>query len=217
MMSGIKVQASKAMKVMSGFLAAGVLSFAWCTAEAATTVYTTSEAGGGNQVFNPANSIGVADGQLATITGFGWISYQTDALFNVFDITVELSNVTGSTTLAVFAGQSNGAGGFTNLRLVFFEAVNGSNTITSAILSNHCVAIGGCDNFIVFNFEAGRNLFVDSADLTANLVAATPEPETWTLLLLGFAMLGWQLKHLRLQRRRQVARDFSAGVQPAFA
>ncbi len=170
-------------------------------AQADTTIYTTSELSGGNAVANPGNSLGLPDSSVATLSGFSWIAYQTDAFFNAFDITVELTGVTTSTTLAVFAGQTNGAGGFINLAFVFFEAVNGSNNIVSAGLSSHCASIGGCDTFIVFNFETGT-LSLDSADTTLGLaalsaVAANPEPGTWAFMLLGFAMLAWQLKRLK--------------------
>ncbi|WP_306252104.1 PEP-CTERM sorting domain-containing protein [Parvularcula sp. IMCC14364] len=198
------------LAVLSGLMA--------MPAHAETVIYNTSElaSANGRPVDNPGFSLGAADGNSATLAPFGWIAYQTDALFNAFDITVELSGLTGSTTLAIFAGTTNGSGGFSQLRTTFFEAVNGANNIVSQRLSDFCVSIGGCDTFIVYNFESGQSIQVDSVDLTANMVAATPEPGTWAMMLIGFAFIAWQLK---VAKRRNAGRRRTSPTisQPAFA
>ncbi|MCI5044149.1 MAG: PEP-CTERM sorting domain-containing protein [Aquisalinus sp.] len=187
-------------------------------AQAETSIYNTSElaSANGRPVNNPGNSLGFADGSSATLAPFAWIAYQTDALFTSFDITVELSGLTGSTTLAIFAGTTDGSGGFSQLRTTFFEAVNGANNIVSQGLSDFCVSIGGCDTFIVYNFESGTSIQLDSADLTANMVAATPEPGTWAMMLLGFVMVAWQLKVAK--RRKKIFGTQRPNMsEPAYA
>ncbi|MCI5048264.1 MAG: hypothetical protein MRY59_12245 [Aquisalinus sp.] len=187
-------------------------------AQAETSIYNTSElaSANGRPVDNPGNSLGFADGSSATLAPFAWIAYQTDALFTAFDITVELSGLTGSTTLAIFAGTTDGNGGFSQLRTTFFEAVNGANNIVNQGLSDFCVSIGGCDTFIVYNFESGRSIQIDSVDLTANMVAATPEPGTWAMMLLGFILVAWQLKVAK-RRRQSFGLPRPGNAEPAFA
>jgi len=61
-----------------------------------------------------------------------------------------------------------------------------------------CNAIGGC-NTIVFGTSgigaAGRASFTDGGTLTfASVIATSPEPASWALMIIGFLGLAWQVK-----------------------
>jgi hypothetical protein len=113
---------------------------------------------------------------------------------NTTYVWVRLGNWNGSTfTSAAAAGQTapNGAA-TTNI----YAQVTGAGVITVFLdpFFASCQAIGGC-NALVF----GNSTFsaVGSFYRISTLVAATPEPSTWIMMMLGFAGVALRMKAAR--------------------
>ncbi len=68
---------------------------------------------------------------------------------------------------------------------------------TDAFLSG-CDAIGGCNTIVIGTSglgAAGGGSFIDGGTLTfASVVAASPEPSSWALMLIGFFGIAWKMK-----------------------
>ena len=164
-------------------------------AAARTTVYTdSSNFGGWADAVNASESRGGEDGVSADIPAFGWIAYSVSPTFTDVSTRIVLTNVTGSGTAFFYVGRSNGAGWFSALNSISVTLTNGVNEITSAALSGYCVSIGGCDIVILQAAGGGTTFAVD------RVLARTPEPSAWALMILGFAGVAWRLKATRKKR-----------------
>jgi hypothetical protein len=207
------------MRFLAGMIAGLWALFSVSSAVAETTVYTHS----GNfaawaDPADPGNTAGVSDGASGQIPLGGWIAWQTDTTFTDVDFTLDFLGTTGTSTIRFYVGTSNGAGFFSNLQLVTLNVTTGLNRIQNAGLSSFCAGLGGCDVFIVQSLSTG-NFVLDGADLTANFTAAaTPEPGTWLLMILGFIAVALRLKAVyRVRRKQQPSFMGAPGLSPAAA
>lgn len=101
-------------------------------------------------------------------------------------------------TRAVTAGFSTPDG---DSSIFQFTEVPGTGTFavsTDAFVSA-CADIGGCNTIVIGTSglgAAGGGSFLDGGTLTfASVVAASPEPGTWFLMILGFLGIAWRAKH----------------------
>jgi len=86
-----------------------------------------------------------------------------------------------------------------------FTQVPGGTTGLFEVSTNSfvagCAAIGGCNTIVIGTSglgAAGGSTFTDGGTLAfSSVVAASPEPGTWFLMILGFAGLSYRLKHRR--------------------
>lgn len=139
----------------------------------------------------------------------------------LFNIASAVPSASGPTYVSVLLGNIGpGAFGgltFTQAATGGFTAPDGSASIfeftqvtgtgvfevsTSAFVSG-CLAIGGCNTIVIGTSglgAAGGSSFADGGTLTfSSVVAASPEPATWILMILGFAGVASRLKNQRRQ------------------
>ena len=165
-------------------------------ASAKTTVYTDSSV---SPVWaNPTDvnqSVGGADGAFAGIPNGGWIAYTTGPdFFDELRTQVTITGVTGSGSTRIYVGRTNGSGWFSALNSQTVSIANGVNEFSTPGLTSYCVGIGGCDVFILQPI-GGTSLQVD------RVLARTPEPGAWALMLLAFAGLGFRMKSIKRNER----------------
>jgi len=151
----------------------------------------------------------------------------------LFNIASAVPSASGATYVSVLLGNiaANGFGGltFTQAATGGFTAPDGSawifefTDVTSGgtglfeintdSFVDGCLSIGGCNTIVIGTSglgAAGGSAFVDGGTLTfSSVVAASPEPGTWFLMIAGFMGLACRLKHL--------ARIGGRGMQSADA
>lgn len=183
----------------------GVASLFATNAMADTTVYIDSTTqtyspGSWGATSNGHEADGAADGVSSSSVNSGWISWQTDSPYTVFDISFVLTELGPNSTIYVYAGNTDAANGwFTDLRAEVVSSFSvGTNNYSSAAMSAHCASIGGCNLFLLYN-ASGGTMSIDTADLTSSFVASAPEPTSWALMLLGFVAVAGRLKYMRKQ------------------
>lgn len=179
------------------------------SAEAATSVYANGGSFGWANTTNEANALGLADGSTADMGNGGWLAFQTDAPFTTVDMTLQFAGLTGTGTIRFYVGATNNTGWFSALTFITLNITNGAVQINSATLDSYCAGIGGCNVFIVQNIS-GQTLSLDSADLTANLVAPNPEPTTWAMMIVAFVLLALRLKALKRKTKNGWERPLPA-------
>ena len=181
-----------------------------CDARAATTVYPVSTFGN--------NGVGGAAGLLGNTPSVTQIDRNdsiglafAQAITN-YSLTFTIASVTPQTTyLWVRFGRFQG-GAFASAPVSGLLAPNGAGTqnlyiqitgsgdyqINSLAYSAGCAAIGGCNAFAFGNstFSAAGSRFGVST------VGATPEPDVWALMILGFLGVAQRLKRARSDRAR---------------
>ena len=165
------------------------------SAGAAVSVYTASGIppyDGFPPAINTSESLGVPDGVGADVPVGGFIAFEDSDPFTLIDHDVEFLGVTGAGLVRFYVGLTNGAGGFTTLNSAFFTVPPGTTsfTFTSPGLSTFCAGLGGCNTFVLQAWT-GTTFSLDSA------IAHSPEPGAWALMISGFVMVSWRLKHLR--------------------
>ena len=114
-------------------------------------------------------------------------------------IWVRLGNWNGATfTSALATGQSAPNGTPT---ANIYAQVTGAGLLT--IFTNpfltSCQSIGGCNALVFGNSTFSQN---GSFLRLSSLVAATPEPSVWAMMMLGFSGIAMRLKALRRRRSR---------------
>ncbi len=171
------------------------------SAMAATTIYANGGDFGWPSVTNENEALGAANGSSANFANGGWLAFQPDNPFTNVDITLEFTGLTGTGTIRFYVGATNNNGWFSALTFITLQVTNGTVQIASNLLNNYCSNLGGCNVFIVQNIS-GQALGLDSADMTANLVAPSPEPATWSMMFVAFLLMAWRLKSLRRARIR---------------
>jgi len=124
---------------------------------------------------------------------------------NTTYIWVRLGNWNGATfTSAISAGQTAPNGGAT---ANVYAQVTGTGLVTIFLdpFLTSCQSIGGCNALVFGNSTFSAN---GSFYRLSSLVAATPEPSAWALMLIGFAGIAARMK---ASRRRTIGRAaFSA-------
>lgn len=86
-----------------------------------------------------------------------------------------------------------------------FTQIDGAGifTVDTTAFVAGCLAIGGCNTIVIGTSglgAAGGGAFADGGTLTfSSVIAASPEPSTWALMIMGFFGVAWQAK---AQRRR---------------
>lgn len=191
-------------------------------AKAATTIYPSSifgnsgVAGAGGLIGNTPSvtqidrndSIGIAFSQPITN----------------YSLTFNIASVTPQTTyLWVRFGRFQ-SGAFTSAPVSGLLAPNGAGTqnlyiqvsgagayvVNSLAYSAGCSTIGGCNAFAFGNstFSAAGSRFGVST------VGATPEPDAWALMIIGFVGVAWRLKSAR-RGRGAARRPAPADLFPA--
>lgn len=177
--------------LFAAILAASALSVS--SASARTTVFTdSSNFTQWADAVNAQNTDGGADGLTGFIPNGGWIAFQNPST-HVFDevrTQIVLSDVTGAGTARFYVGQTNNNGFFSALNFININLTTGVNEVTSTVLSDYCVSIGGC-NAVIFQPIAGTTLSVD------RVLARNPEPGAWSLMVFGFGGIAWRMKASR--------------------
>ena len=192
-------------------------------AEAAITTFPASvfQAGGtgsGNLVgntpatarLNRGQTIGLFYGAGAGIGSVGGsrLFFNITAVNNtVTYVWVRLGNWNGTTfTSANAAGQLAPNGTATGN---IYAQVTGAGAVTVFVapFATACQAIGGC-NALVF----GNSTFSSAGSFfrISSLVAATPEPSVWAMMMLGFAAVALRMKSLRRRSLRERPSPLSA-------
>jgi len=169
------------------------------------SVFQTGGTGSGNLVGNTTGSARLNRGQtiglfygpgssIAGVSGSRFFFNITAVSNTTTYLWVRLGNWNGTTfTNANSSGQLAPTGGATGN---VYAQITGAGLVTifSAPFSASCLAIGGC-NAVVFGnstFSAGGSFFSISS-----LVAATPEPSVWAMMMVGFFSIAMRLKALR--------------------
>lgn len=162
-----------------------------------TSVFQSNATGANNLIGNTAASARVQRNQTIGLV------YGTDITGQ--RVTFNISTVTNNTTYVwVRFGRWNGSS-FTSALASGLTAPNGAPTsnlyqlLTGAgpytlltdAFATACASIGGC-NALVF----GNSTFsaVGSQFRITSLVASTPEPSAWALMILGFGAMAWRLR-----------------------
>jgi len=154
-----------------------------------------------------SNSSGAADARLL----FNVISSLPSASGDNF-ISVLLGNIANNAagtlvfTIATTPGLTTPDGGGSIFQ---FTQVNGTGifSVSTDVFVPGCQAIGGCNTIVIGTSglgAAGGGSFIDGGTLTfSSVVASSPEPAVWLMMILGFAALA---------RRAKVERKNAAGL-----
>lgn len=176
-------------------------------AKAATTVYPISTFGNAG--------VAAANGLLGNTPSVTQIDRNDSIGLNYgqditkFTLSFDIASVTPQTTyLWVRFGRFQG-GAFTSAPVTGLIAPNGAGTqnlyiqltgaalyyVNSTAYAAGCATLGGCNAFAFGNstFSAAGSRFGVST------VGATPEPQTWSLMILSFIGVAWRMKE---ERRR---------------
>jgi len=202
----VRVKIPSAIKRLFAGAIAGLVAVGLGSgAQASTTVYVDSSdplyAGFANAV-NSSAALGSPDGASAFVPLGGFIAFSRS--FTTVNLDLEFTGVTGAGTVRLYVGQTDGAGGFTTLSSAFFTVTNGSNNLSSAVLSGFCGGlVGGCNTFVTQAWT-GTTFGLDS------VFAPNPEPSVWALMILSFAGVGWRMKALKTKAG-------AAATSPLFA
>ncbi|MCB2113581.1 MAG: hypothetical protein KDD85_08535 [Parvularculaceae bacterium] len=190
-----------------GFAAAFLLTIGG-TAGAAVSTYPVSvfQAGGNgsaNLIGNTGatarlrrnQTIGLAyAAPVGAIAGSRLVFNITQASNNTSYIWVRLGNLSGGTFTSAFAaGQTAPNGGATANMYAQVTGVGALTLLLDPFLAS-CQSIGGCNALVFGNSTFSANA---SAFRLSSLVAATPEPGAWALMLLGFGAVAARMKALR--------------------
>lgn len=183
---------------------------AWGDAKAATTIYPVSvfQNLGVTQAnrlvgdtpttsarFARGDSVGLDYG--ADISHFALSIQITQLQPRTTWLTIQVGRfVSGVFTPAVIPGLLDPLGGATNL---LFVAATGTGLITVNTLAFDaaCQSLGGCNSARIGNSTFSQL----GARFDVSTVGATPEPQAWALMIIGFAGLAWRLKRARLSQK----------------
>lgn len=187
-----------------------VLSIAGAAEAAITTfpasVFQTGGTGSNNLVGNTAatarlnrtQTVGLNyAGPVAAVAGARLTFNFTQVSNNTTYLWVRLGNWNGATfTNAAAVGQTTPVGGATT-NIYAQVASPGAITVILDPFLVSCQSIGGCNALVFGNstFSANGSFF-----RLSTLVAATPEPATWALMMMGFGAIAWRLKASRLRK-----------------
>ncbi|MEO0833883.1 MAG: hypothetical protein AAFY13_11360 [Pseudomonadota bacterium] len=158
---------------------------------------TSTSMGNASLLFNIASSVPSASGAI----------YVSVLLGNIIETPGGGLDFTLATTPGLTAPDGSGS-------IFEFTEVPGGTTglfeVNTDSFVAACAGIGGCNTIVIGTSGlglVGGSTFVDGGTLTfSSVVAATPEPDTWFFMILGFAGLGHRLK-----RQRQPARETQRG------
>ncbi len=209
------------MRIFGAVAIAAALSFgAGSSASAAISTFPASVfqqaagAGGNNLIGNNPSTALFNRG--ATPLGLGFAApIQTNAIIgeritlNVTTVSagtayvfVRLGRLTGAVfTNANAVGTTTPAGGATtNL----YAQLSGAGPLTLLLdpFAASCAALGGCNALIIGNSTFSS---IGSSFRLSTLVASTPEPGAWALMMLGFGAVAFRLKS-----KRRAGAEFSA-------
>ena len=186
-------------------------------AQAATAMFTSPQA-------NPEDVAGTNDFSGLLVAPGESVALVIDTPFavNAGD------SVTIFRTVFPFTTATIRIGSFNNGTPIIFETINSGffgifNTITGLAAAG-CGAVGGCD-FIEITTTGGAPFGLDAiafqpagggveflTAVTNPIAAATPEPNSWALMLMAFTLIAWRLK---ARRNAQVAYQGALAVTPA--
>lgn len=170
------------------------------------SVFQAGGTGSGNLVGNTPGTARLNRGQtiglnysapISVVAGSRLFFNFTQVSNNTTYVWVRLGNWNGTTfTSAVAAGQLAPNGAATANIYAQVTAAGLVTIFTDPFLAS-CQAIGGCNALVFGNstFSAAGSFFRISS-----LVAATPEPSTWAMMMLGFAGVAMRMKALRRRR-----------------
>ncbi|OFW99135.1 MAG: hypothetical protein A3E78_15625 [Alphaproteobacteria bacterium RIFCSPHIGHO2_12_FULL_63_12] len=177
-------------------IAAILLASSVQTAAAATAVFATSVYGTSGSVAGASNALGAADGASATILRVAGgsnlilqMSQATSGLNTLLsgarltlgsNVQIAIGEVIGG--VAVFSTNLTLPGGFGPTYALDLSAL--CTTVSSTGCSLLRIRVGGAP---------GSGFLLDGV----SGVAATPEPSTWLLMILGFGALAFRLKQRR--------------------
>ena len=184
----------------------------------ATTVF--QQSGGTNAANLIGNTASIATlnrGQTIGLVFAGPVTSNT-ITFNITSVSAtttyiwfRLGSFAGGFTNAFASGQLTPSGGATGN--IYVQVTGpGPITIDTTPFDASCQSIGGC-NAIVFGnstFSAGGSTFGVSS-----LVAATPEPATWMMMIIAFVFVAARLKHLRWSENGKAPRPVAS--KPALS
>lgn len=100
------------------------------------------------------------------------------------------------------------------------DIARAGNTIEIGnLFNNGCAAFGGCDFVEIVTTrttrdQAGAEIdYVDINGQVVGVVAATPEPAVWLMMIAAFALIAWRAKRLRTAKSRpQMAAPYRSAV-----
>ncbi len=151
-------------------------------------------------LLNRGQTIGLfygAGSTINTVVGSRLFFNVTTVTANTTYIWLRFGNWNGATFTNAFAtGQTTPAGGATGN--VYAQVTSaGVVTVFGAPFATACASIGGC-NAVVF----GNSTFsaAGSSFRLSSLVASTPEPSAWALMMLGFGGIALRLKAVRRRK-----------------
>jgi hypothetical protein len=156
---------------------------------------------------NRGQTIGLfygAGSTINTVTGSRLFFNVTTVTNNTTYIWLRFGNWNGATFTNAFATGQTAPGGGATTNVYAQVTSAGVVTVFGAPFATSCALIGGC-NAVVF----GNSTFsaAGSSFRLSSLVASTPEPSAWALMMLGFGGIASRLK---AQRRRKLHFGVSA-------
>jgi hypothetical protein len=161
-------------------------------ASAATTIYATSIYSQTNTT-NGANALGAMNGSVAVVGRNGNIVLQMSQAASGLTTVVNGVRVTANSNVQVAIGHVVGGVAIFSGN---FALPAGFASVHTLDLSTACAAISstGCSLLrIRVRGPAGVAFRLDGV----SGVAATPEPDVWALMLMGFGAVAWRLKRQR--------------------
>jgi len=171
------------------------------SAKAATAVYDSSIP----YTPGPQTSLSTAGDGLGQLVPLGeWFSLLFSQPFGVSKSdTVSIFTVappSGSARLSISFGNYNGGSPV----YATTKIVNAGNNLTvNNLFQQGCSALGGCDFIFITTIRqrgGATGATVDYVSVngeTTEVTAPTPELSVWSMMILGFAGVGWRMKALR--------------------
>lgn len=148
---------------------------------------------------NRGQTIGLNYGApINTVAGSRLFFNLTQVSNNTTYIWVRLGNWNGATFTNAFAAGQLAPNGTPTSNVYAQVSAAGLVTIFTDPFLASCQAIGGCNALVFGNSTFSAN---GSFYRLSTLVAATPEPSAWAMMMLGFAGVAMRIKSLRRQRR----------------
>lgn len=182
-------------------------------ASAATTVYPVSHFSNAG-VANPNRLLGnnPNTNNIQRNDSIG-LNYGTDII--KFTLSFVVTNYSGNTTWLWVRPGRRGLLTFTNASAPGLLAPNGTATqnlyvqitgpgtywINTDVYESSCHTIGGCNAIMFGNSSLSQN----GSNFQVSVVGATPEPQAWALMILGFCGVAARLKHVRQSRETALA------------